>query len=320
MESYRSPWWLPGRHLQTILPGVVNTLFPWPSIKWKRTRWDTPDKDFIDVDWTGNASATRLLVLFHGLEGNRDAHYARSLAQWAVAGGWRFAFVNFRGCSGEPNNTCRAYHAGDSDEIDWILRKFSSEHEHVCAAGVSLGGNALLKWLGEQGMEAAKVVRCAAAISAPFDLASFSPSLARGFSRVYGWYFLYATPMRRKAFAILKRCPNAFCEQALREASTLPEFENAVTAPLHGFKNAQDYWARASALPMLCGIRVPTLILNARNDPFLPDHVLAAVQWNIDDLSEQVILEFPAQGGHAGFPGRDDWMARRVFEFFSPPG
>lgn len=317
MAPYRRPWWLPGRHLQTIVPGVVNWLLPWPSIQWRRKRWETPDKDFIHVDFTGDARAKRLLVLFHGLEGNHKAFYARALARRAVASGWRFAFVNFRGCSGKPNLKCRAYHAGDSNEIDWILRKFAREHEHVFAAGVSLGGNALLKWLGEREDDAKEIVRGAAAISAPFDLASFSPSLARGFSVVYSWFFLYF--LRAKARAILKRCPGAFSDKALEKACTLPAFEEAVTAPLHGFDGAQDYWTKASALPVFPGIRVPTLILNARNDPFLPEYVLDQVQRNVDELSERVILEFPAHGGHAGFPGRDEWMARRVLEFFSQP-
>src|SRR5262249_32520137 len=261
----------------------------------------------------------RVLVLFHGLEGNHDAHYARSLAREAEKSWWRIAFVNFRGCSGRDNLKCRAYHAGDSPEINWILRRFASEHPHVCAAGVSLGGNALLKWLGEQGDSARSVVQRAASISAPFDLAKFSPSLSHGFNYVYSWYFLNATSLRDKAFRILDRCGPIFSRDALEEADTLEDFEDAVTAPLHGFKNKQDYWARASAIGDLPGIRVPTLLLNARNDPFLPESVLRETERRRErgELPPELTLEFPADGGHAGFPGRNRWMARRVLEFFS---
>ncbi|MGH8674237.1 MAG: alpha/beta fold hydrolase, partial [Burkholderiales bacterium] len=151
MEPYRRPWWACGRHVQTIVPAISNALISGPRIDWCRERWTTPDGDFVDIDWAGDVHATRLLVLFHGLEGNRETHYARALARHAAANRWCFAFVNFRGCSGESNLKCRAYHAGDSEEIDWILRRFAAEHENVSAAGISLGGNALLKWLGEKG-------------------------------------------------------------------------------------------------------------------------------------------------------------------------
>lgn len=319
MERYRSPWWAPGRHAQTILPALVNLIDTGePVIDWTRTRWPSPDGDFIDVDWAGDPKASRVLVLFHGLEGSRDMQYARALARAAMVARWRFAFVNFRGCSGEDNRACRAYHAGDSQEVDWILRKFAKTHASVCAAGVSLGGNALLKWAGEQGGGAKKVVRAVVGISAPLDLETFSRALARGFSIVYSWYFLFATPLREKSLRILQRCnPPPFHRDRLLAARTLAQFDDAVTAPLHGFKSGRDYWTRSSCLPYLSGIRVPALILNARNDPFLPSWILEKVQRGADELAPEVELEFPCTGGHTGFPGRNQWMARRVMDFIS---
>ena len=141
MSPYQAPWWLPGGHLQTI----YGALAPAPRVAWRRERWDTPDGDFIDLDWAGSSGP--LLALFHGLEGSTASHYARALAAGALERGWRCVVPHFRGCSGEPNRKPRAYHSGDSEELDWILRRLEPDF----AVGVSLGGNVLLKWLGEQG-------------------------------------------------------------------------------------------------------------------------------------------------------------------------
>src|SRR6185436_2443390 len=171
--SFSSPWWLPGGHLQTIVP----SLFPPPRVPLRRERWDTPDGDFIDVDFCGDPGAETQLVLFHGLEGGSDSHYARAIAAHAVLHGWRLAMPHFRGCSGEPNRTRRAYHSGDSAEIDWMLRRLGGP---LCAMGVSLGGNVLLKWLGERGDAARALVRRAAAVSAPLDFGAAGDALDRG--------------------------------------------------------------------------------------------------------------------------------------------
>lgn len=318
MEPYQAPWWLPGGHLQTIAAPLLER---GQSVGWMRERWDTPDGDFIDVDWTGPNDAPRLLVLFHGLEGSSRSHYARAIAAMAInVGVWRCAVPHFRGCSGEPNLKPRAYHAGDSEEIDWILRRFARAHPAVYAAGVSLGGNALLKWLGERGDSAASVVKRAAAVSATFDLAAFGHSLATGFGRVYSWYFLNCTPLRRKALAMAVRFPREFAAlgisaERIRAATTLADFDDALTAPLHGFGNKERYWQLASALGLLSAIRVPTLLLNARNDPFLPERALP----DRGQVSDAVTLEFPYEGGHAGFPGMNHWLARRVLDFMSDP-
>ena len=316
MNDYRAPWWLPSGHAQTVLP----VLRPPPGVALERERWETPDGDFVDVDWAGDAQAARTLVLFHGLEGSSASHYARSLAAHASRAGWRIAMPHFRGCSGEPNRLPRAYHSGDSAEIDWILRRLAQRASALHAAGVSLGGNALLKWLGERGEEATRVARRAVSVCAPIDLVAAGRALDRGANRVlYARHFLVS--LKAKSLAKLERFPGLYDGERVRRARTLYEFDEVVTAPLHGFRGALDYWTRASSAPWLRGVRIPTLVLNAGNDPFLPAPALAAAT---REASNHVMLEFPAQGGHVGFlqgpfPGRHGWLARRILDFFDSP-
>ena len=312
MNGYAAPWWLPGGHLQTLYPW----LHPPARVVLQRERWETPDGDFIDVDFAGERSASRLLVLFHGLEGCSDSHYARAFAAHALSSGWRLAMPHWRGCSGEPNRKPRAYHSGDSEEVDWILKKFSPP---VHAVGISLGGNALLKWLGERGDEARSIVRRAAAVSAPIDLSAAGRALDRGINReIYTRHFL--STLKPKSLAKLAVFPGLYDRAKLRAARTFREFDDTVTAPLHGYRDADDYWRRASSGPWLERVRVPTLLLNARNDPFLPEHELLAAARN---AARSLVLEFPRTGGHAGFlagpfPGRHDWLPRRLLEFLGP--
>jgi predicted alpha/beta-fold hydrolase len=311
-SPYRAPWWLPGGHAQTL----YGVLFAHARIGWKRERWETPDGDFIDVDRLPGAKEAPLVVLFHGLEGGSGSHYACALARELARRGWRGAVAHFRGCSGEPNRLRRAYHSGDADEIGWILRRMSAEAraERLFALGISLGGNALLKWLGEDAA-APQVLAAAAAVSAPVDLMAAGDALGSGFNLVYTRAFL--ATMRKKAEEKLARFPGLFDAQAMRRARTLRAFDDVVTAPLHGFRDTDDYWTRASAKPLLSRIRVPTLMLNARNDPFLP----AASLPGPSQVSSAVRREFPEEGGHAAFvsgpfPGDIDWMPRRVTAFF----
>lgn len=309
MSSFKSPWWLPGGHLQTVVP----SLFPPPRVALRRERWDTPDGDFIDVDFCGAPLAAQQLVLFHGLEGGSDSHYARALAAEATKRRWRLAIPHFRGCSGEPNRMPRAYHSGDSDEIDWVLGRFG---EGVCAVGISLGGNALLKWLGERGEAARARVRRAAAVSAPLDLAAAGRALDRGLNRLfYTRHFL--STLKPKSAAKLEMFPGLFDRERVRAAQTFYEFDNLVTAPLHGFRDTDHYWTSASCGAYLEHIRVPTLVLNARNDPFLPEQALLGAARK---AATCVVLEFPRTGGHAGFlcepfPGSHAWLPRHLFEF-----
>jgi predicted alpha/beta-fold hydrolase len=311
--SYRAPWWLPGGHLQTL----YGPLFGGSRVDWKRERWDTPDGDFIDVDRVPGPADAPLVALFHGLEGGSSSFYAGALALELARRAWRCAVPHFRGCSGEPNRLPRAYHMGDADEIGWILRRLRSEFSGapLFAMGVSLGGNALLKWLGAD-VRAKEVLAAAAAVSAPIDVMAAGDALGRGFNLVYTRAFL--STMKKKGEQKIERFPGLFDGKAMRRARTLREFDDIVTAPLHGFRDTDDYWTRASAKPLLGRIEVPTLLLNSRNDPFLP----AAALPRPDQVSMQVHCDFPDEGGHAGFvsgpfPGNLGWMPRRVAAFFA---
>lgn len=313
-SSYRAPRWLPGGHLQTIYAAL---LAPRPRTELHRERWNTPDGDFIELDWTDvDVPASRPLVaLFHGLEGGSSSPYAAALMHATKALGWRGVVAHFRGCSGTPNLLRRAYHSGDSAEIDWILRRLKQQCTTLFAAGVSLGGNALLKWLGEQRENARSVLDGAAAVSAPIDLMISGDSLGRGFNLVYSRHFLRT--MRRKTLAKLAVFPD-LCDRArMVAATTLRDFDDIVTAPLHGYRDTDDYWTRASAKPLLRAIAVPTLMINARNDPFLPASALP----DGDELSPSITVEFPPTGGHVGFvsgpfPGRLDWLPQQILNFF----
>jgi predicted alpha/beta-fold hydrolase len=295
------------------LQTVAASLFPPPRVELERERWDTPDGDFIDVDFCGNPAAEKRLVMFHGLEGGSDSHYARSIAGYAVERGWRLAMPHFRGCSGEPNRTRRAYHSGDSEEIDWVLKRLGGP---LYAIGVSLGGNAMLKWLGERGDEASALVRRAAAVSAPLDLGAAGDALDRGLNRfLYTRHFL--SSLKPKSLAKLELFPGLYDREKVQRASTFRDFDNLVTAPLHGYRDTDHYWSSAACGPYLEHIRVPTLVLNARNDPFLPEQALLKAA---QKAAPCVVLEFPRTGGHAGFlggplPGGHAWLPRHLFEF-----
>ena len=299
MQSYRAPRWLVGGNLQTIWPALFSRRFQGPPPAYARQRWATPDGDFIDVDWQGDDPNAPLLVLFHGLEGSSGSHYAQAFAHTARALGWRFAVPHFRGCSGELNLGPRAYHSGDFEEIGWMLQRLGAQHAGAIAAvGVSLGGNALLRWAEEAGEAAAQTVRSVCAVSAPVDLAASGQAIGRGFNRqVYTRMFLRS--MKPKALRKLSQHPGLFSKERLLAARDLYEFDNVFTAPLHGFTGTPDYWQRGSAKSYLHRIRIPALVLNARNDPFVPASCLPAPR----DVGRHVVLWQPGHGGHVGFPG-----------------
>lgn len=311
---YRAPAWLPGGHIQTLYAPLLGGR---DDVGYRRERWPTPDGDFIDLDWIDGAIGAPRVVLFHGLEGSARSHYALALARALKRRNWCGVFPHFRGCSGEPNRLPRAYHSGDSAEIDWMLRRLrGAENSPLFAAGVSLGGNALLKWLGEQGEAAQAVVDAAAAASAPLDLTVAGDCLGQGFNLLYTRHFLVT--LKRKSLDKLARHPGLYDRNAVLQTRTLREFDNLVTAPLHGFRDTDDYWLRASSRPLLGRIRAPTLILNARNDPFIPAHCLP----DPHEVGQAVSLEFPDEGGHVGFvtgafPGRLEWLPERFLGFFA---
>lgn len=311
---YRAPWWLPGRHLQTVWPALV--LRPQPP-RYRRERWTTPDGDFIDVDLTDGPADAPLVVLFHGLEGSARSPYAATLMHEVAGRGWRGAVPHFRGCSGEPNTLPRAYHSGDADEIAWILDRFRTRGGGpLFAAGVSLGGNAMLKWLGREGERARATVAAAAAISAPLDLVAAGTVLSRGFNRLYTAEFLRT--LKPKTLAKLDRWPHLADRDRVAAARDFRGFDDAFTAPVHGYRDVLDYWTRASSLGDLPRIRVPTLLVNARNDPFLP----AARLPRPGDVGPSVTIEQPPAGGHVGFvsgrfPGHLRWLPQRLLAFFA---
>ena len=313
---YRAPLWLPGAHLQTIAPA---RLVPLPRVVYRRERWETPDGDFVDVDFAlpePPDPAAPVLVLFHGLEGCSQSHYARSVMRAAADRGWRGLVPHFRGCSGEPNRLPRAYHSGDSQEGDWLLRRVHGRYPTapLHAVGISLGGNMLAKWLGERGTEAG-FVAAAASIGSPLDLAAGGAALSRGFNLVYTRMFL--ATLKDKALAKIARFPGVARADAVRESRDLYDFDNAYTAPVHGFRDTDDYWSRASGKPWLRAVEVPHLVLNARNDPFVP----AASLPRPAEVSRFVHLEQPQEGGHIGFargrpPGDLGFLPERLFRFF----
>ena len=295
-----------------------------PIVQYRRERWDTHDGDFVDVDFAlpePASSNAPMLVMFHGLEGDSQSHYARSTMRWFADRGWRGLVVHFRGCSGEPNRLPRAYHSGDSDEGDWILRAVCKRWPNapLYAVGISLGGNMLAKWAGERERDA-EFVAAAASIGSPLDLAAGGAALGRGVNMIYTRMFL--ATLKTKALAKLQKFPDIARDgdytQRLRASRNLYQFDNEYTAPLHGFRNTEDYWDRASGKPWLPAVRIPYLVLNARNDPFVPAPSLPQP----GDVSAAVELEQPAEGGHIGFargpwPGRIDFIAERLHRFFT---
>lgn len=315
MDNYRSPAWLAGEgafggHLQTIWPALFATSYQGPAPAYRRERWTTPDGDFIDVDRQeppGHATATEpvtrpLLVLFHGLEGSSASHYAQAFANWARENGWRYAVPHFRGCSGEMNLAPRAYHLGDYEEAGWILQRMRAEHHGpIVAVGVSLGGNVLLRWAEEAGSTAPRIATAVCAISAPLDLAASGVAIGRGVNRhIYTRMFLRT--MVPKALQKARQFPKLLDVKTLRQVRDLYQFDNAFTAPLHGFRNTEDYWNRGSSKPHLHRIRVPALVVNAFNDPFVPGSSLP----HKGEVGAFVTLWQPRHGGHVGF-ARGRW-------------
>lgn len=298
-----APVWLPGGQAQTVWPALFSRSHDTAEpIVYRRERHTTPDADFVDIDWLDAPAGqgAGLLVLFHGLEGSSRSHYALAFADWARRHGWRFAVPHFRGCSGELNLAPRAYHSGDYAEIGWMLDRIRASQGGgvgpVVAVGVSLGGNALLRWAQESGAQAERVVQAVASVCSPIDLAAAGHAIGRGLNRhLYTPMFLRT--MKPKALAKLAQHPGLFDADRMRQARNLYEFDNLFTAPLHGYRDTEDYWRRASAKPHLAEIRIPALVINARNDPFVPADSLPAAH----EVGRHVTLWQPAQGGHVGF-------------------
>ena len=312
---FQPAWWCRGANQQTILGGLLRPVLP---LHLQRQRWDTPDGDFIDLDWLPGAPGTPILIVLHGLEGSAHSRYVLSLLAAARREGWRGIGVNFRSCSGEPNRLRRSYHGGETSDLAWIVQRVIAENpgSPILLAGASLGGNVLLKYLGEQADALPSSVRAAVAISTPFDLALSAHTLEHGFARIYMKGIVRS--LKAKARIKLQRYPGLVDKQALETVRTLSEFDDLVTAPVHGFRDANDYWSHSSSIRFLEGIRRPTLLINAKDDPFFPGKSLPVAEVSANHF---LAAEFTPHGGHVGFltgswPGRPrSWMEDRAVLF-----
>jgi predicted alpha/beta-fold hydrolase len=317
--AFRPPWWGRNGHVQTIWGSLCRT----DRLTLRRERLSTPDGDFVDLDWLdvdGDVTGAPTLLVLHGLEGSSRSHYVSGLLRAGRAAGWHGVAFNFRSCSGELNRLPRFYHSGETGDLAWVVRTLVARAPGVPlgAVGVSLGGNVLLKWLGEVGAGAPPEFRGAVGISVPFDVAASARVLDQGFHRlVYAANFLRT--MRVKVVEKARRYPGFVDVAAARRARTFARYDRVVTAPLNGFRDEVDYWTRASSGPYLPRIRRPTLLLGAHDDPIVPGRTLPDAR----RLPPNVRIEFTARGGHAGFlegrwPWRvGSWAERRAVEFLT---
>ena len=307
--SFCPPPFLGNGHLQTILPVLLPRRIALP---FTRARLELRDGDFLDLDWS-RAGHRRLAIILHGLEGNSSQQYVRGMAATLHAARWDVLAWNFRGCGGEPNRLPRAYHSGDTGDIAAVIAHAAADYSRIALVGFSLGGNVTLKYVGEAPPHPAIVA--AAAISVPLDLASSARKLDREWSNwIYRRRFI--VPLIAKIEAKALHFPGELKTDGIRAIRGFQEFDDRYTAPLHGFRDAADYWTRSSARQFLRGITVPTLILNARNDPFLTADSLPFAE---AEANPALFLEAPASGGHVGFldfvQGARPWSERRVAEF-----
>jgi uncharacterized protein len=304
VPTYRPAWWLRNRHAHTLWGRFAR---PRPRVPTRRERWDTPDGDLVEVDRLDAPSDDApQLILLHGLEGTARSHYVRGSLAEAQRRGWGATLLLFRSCGERPNRTRRFYHSGETGDLALVVDRVLADHPRapLVLAGYSLGGNVLLKWLGEQGERISPRIRAAAAVSVPFDLARGSQYMQRGFARVYQAHFLRS--LKRKTYEKMVRFPDLADHARVAAARTLYEFDHVVTGPLHGFASADDYYARSSALGFLARIRVPTLLLSAVDDPFLPATVLDDVR-AIAAHTAALTVEFLPVGGHVGFVAGPPW-------------
>jgi len=316
---YSPAWWIPGGHLQTLWGKLFRRQTPAPTVL---ERWNTPDGDFLEMHRVSAKHDAPRVLLLHGLEGTVRSHYAQALLNEAARRGWGADLLIFRSCGSELNLTRRFYHSGETSDVAFVLDKIVDEFPAslLAVAGVSLGGNVLLKFLGERGEALPPQLKAAAAISVPFDLARSSKRINRGFSKFYQRFFLNS--LRKKAREKAQRFPDLAARDRIAALRTLEDFDNLITGPLHGFRDAQDYYARSSSLPYLTKIKLKTLLFSAVDDPMLPPEVLDEVRDAARD-NPALEVDFVERGGHAGFitgsvPWRPFYYAEhRVGEFFA---
>jgi predicted alpha/beta-fold hydrolase len=313
-SSYRAPSWLPGSHLQTIYPALLRRI---PAVALRSERLELADGDFIDLEWSGNSSP-RLAILSHGLEADFKTGYIRGMAAALIRRGWDVLTWNFRGCGSEPNRLLRMYHSGATEDLHMVVSHALANHPALAIdlVGFSLGGNLTLKYLGECPAELPQRLHRAVAFSVPCDLACSSRQLSKPSNRIYMDRFLVA--MRAKIRAKKLRFPEQLDLTGLDRIRTFHEFDDRYTAPIHGFRDAADYWARNSSRQFLPQITLPTLLINAANDPFLGPGCHPR-----DEAAGSGCFHFesPATGGHVGFPtfgnGGEYWSETRALEFLT---
>ena len=313
-SAYLPPRWLRGAHVATILP----TFFPAPPALWtQHERLELPDGDFLDLAWlrAPDKKTQPLAILSHGLEGSLNAPYIRHLARTLAANGWDVLAWNYRSCGGQPNRLLRSYHSGESGDLRTLVNHAALTYPDIALIGFSLGGNITLKYAGEAPPHPA--VRAAIGISAPVDLASCAHALdhRRG-NRLYLHRFLKT--LLAKAAAKAGQFPGTINPGILPNIRTIRAFDDAITAPLHGFASAEDYWAGASALPVLSNLSIPALLLNALNDPLLDTPCFPET---LAKNHQHFHLEAPTHGGHVGFPDPHHswagWHERRILQFLN---
>ena len=311
-SSYVPPRFLANGHTQTVLPALFRKV---RGVTYQRERIVTPDEDFLDLDWACTG-ARRIAVIAHGLEGNSQRGYARGMVRALSKSGWDAMVWNARGCSGEINRSLRFTHSGATEDLQAVISHVmdSRNYDEIALMGFSLGGNVTLKYLGDHGEALDPRIKTAVAFSVPCDLKSGALELAKRSNRIYMHSFLRG--LRQKIRARMKIAPGEINDDDYDDLHTFQEFDDRYTAPIHGFADAEDYWRRCSCLPVLKQISIPTLLINARNDPFLGEacYPIAAAEAN-----PQLLLEMPAFGGHVGFmdlgAGGEYWSETRALSF-----
>ncbi len=313
-SDFTPAWWLPGAHAQTIWPGITRRRHD-ISLEWERL--ELPDSDFIDLVWTPETDGPIVIVL-HGLEGSLNSHYAKGILSACHNKGWHAVLMHFRGCSGTHNRLARGYHSGETGDLKYLIKLLHSRHPRIplAATGYSLGGNVLLKYLGEYGKDSG--LTAATAVSVPFVLSRVADRLMQGYSRIYQRYLLRHI-QQRMIDKFKDRQDAPFVISDIPQWNNFHLFDNFVTAPLHGFSGSEEYYRLSSSKQYLKSINTPTLIIHAENDPFLTRDAIP----NEAELSENVTLELSRDGGHAGFvsgkfPWRPHyWLEERIPEFLS---
>jgi hypothetical protein len=318
-RPYRRASWLPGPHLGTVYASVAR---PLPRPSFRRERWELPDGDFLDVDrLPGAHPRSPVLVISHGLEGSSAAAYVRGIAAAAARRGFAVAAWNFRGCSGEPNRLLRQYHSGDTGDLEAVVRRVSGEDpaRPIGIVGFSLGGNQLVKWLGESGTAVPEAVRAAVAVSVPFDLEACAVALdGPGFwPWVYRERFLLR--LRRKALQKARQHAGAIDAAAVARSRTFSAYDGLVTAPIHGFSSARDYWRRCSSAQFIGGVRRDLLLLSADDDPLVP---AGSIPVSAARENPGVTLEVTPGGGHVAFVSGSPlrpafWAEERAIDFLA---